>query len=93
MISTLALTIIGSVWLLIKKDQLQRHVKATYMVEFYYLVAITVFGLLGIVVLFDYLGGNRQYIANILILLVAVFVYILLRLGRKFFNFDYRKKK
>jgi len=93
MISTFAITIFGSIWLLIKKDELQRRVKANYMIEFYYLVVITVFGLLGFVVLFDYLGGNRQYIANILILLLVLFVYILLRLGRKFFNFDYRKKK
>lgn len=92
-ITTAVITIIGTVILLIKRDSLKRQVKANYMYEFYYLVTIVVFGILGFVVLFDYLGGDRTYIANILILLVVIFVYILLKLGSKFFNFDYRKKK
>ncbi|MDT8336489.1 MAG: hypothetical protein RQ856_01525 [Candidatus Izemoplasmatales bacterium] len=93
LIITAVITIIGTIILLIKKDSLKRQVEANYIYEFYYLVTIVVFGILGFVVLFDYLGGNRTYIANILILLVVIFVYILLKLGSKFFNFDYRKKK
>jgi hypothetical protein len=92
-IITAVITIIGTTILLIKKDSLKRQVKTNYIYEFYYLVAIVVFGILGFVVLFDYLGGDRTYIANILILLVVIFVYILLKFGSKFFNFDYRKKK
>lgn len=92
-ITTAVITIIGTVILLVKRDSLRRQVKANYVYEFYYLVTIVVFGILGFVVLFDYLGGDRTYIANILILLVVIFVYILLKLGSKFFNFDYRKKK
>ena len=89
----LLIGILGTLFLFLKKDSLKRMVKSNYIFEFYFLVIISVFGILGMVVLFDYLGGNRQYIANILILVVVIFVYILLQLGRKFFKFDFKKRK
>ncbi|MGD9761320.1 MAG: hypothetical protein AB7U52_02655 [Candidatus Izemoplasmatales bacterium] len=85
--------IVGTIILFIKRDHLKRQVKATYISEFYYLVTISIFGILGFIVLYNYLGGSPQYIANIFILLLVVFVYILLTLGRKFFNLNYSRKK
>jgi hypothetical protein len=87
------ITAVGILILNLNKDSLKRKVKPNYTYEFYFLTIISVFGILGIVVLFDYLGGNRQYIANILILIVVLFVYVLLQLGRRFFNFDFKKRK
>jgi hypothetical protein len=87
------LTVIGTVYLLLNKDKLQRAVKANYMQEFYYLLILSVFSILGFVVFFDLLEGPRQYIAHILIFIVVGVGYILLFLGRKFFNFDYKKRK
>ncbi len=92
-ISNFILTILGAVYLILRKDKLLRTVKANYLYEFYYLVLIAVFGILGFVVFYDYMGGDRRYIANILILVVVLVVYVLLYLGRKFFNFDYMKRK
>jgi hypothetical protein len=86
-------TIGGTIWLLVKKDQLKRRVKPEYHNEYYYLMFITAFGVLGFCVLYDYAGGNRAYIANILVVLCAALIYLLLLLGRKFFKFDYMKKK
>lgn len=91
--SNLFFLITGGLFIYLNRDKLKRKVKANYLYEFYYLVAISVFGVLGFVVLFDYLGGNRQYVANFLIGLVVVFFYALISVGRKFFRFDYRKKK
>ena len=91
--SNLFFLITGGLFIYLNRDKLKRKVKANYLYEFYYLVAISVFGVLGFVVLFDYLGGNPQYVANFLIGLVVVFFYALIRVGRKFFRFDYRKKK
>ena len=91
--ANLVVALLGLLILFPKKDSLKRMVKPNYVFEFYFLVIISVFGILGMVVLFDYLGGNRQYIANILILIVVVFVYVLLQLGRKFFKFDFKKRK
>ena len=86
-------TIIGTIFLLIKKDKLKRMVKANYVQEFYYLVIISIFGILGLVVLYKYLGGRPEYIAIILVLSLLLFAYVLLKLGRKYFNLDYGRKK
>ncbi len=86
-------TIIGTIFLLIKKDKLKRMVKATYVQEFYYLVIISIFGILGLVVLYKYLGGRPEYIASILVLSLLLFAYVLLNLGRKYFNLNYGRKK
>lgn len=89
----LVVMVSGSVFLLVKKDHLKRQIKPNYQNEYIYLAAISVFGIFGFVVFYDYMGGNRDYIANILVVLVALLVYILMTLGRKFFKFDYMKKK
>lgn len=88
-----AITILGSIGLATQKDRLKRKVKPAYLSEFTYLLFIHAFGILGFVVFYDYLGGDRQYIANILIIITAAFGYLLLRLGRAFFKIDYMKKK
>lgn len=85
--------VLGSIYFVIKKDYLKRKVKATYRMEYFYLLFIAVFGLLGFVVIYDYLGGDRAYIANILVLIFAVLVFSIIYLGRRYFKFDYIKKK
>lgn len=90
---TVLFTIIGTIFLLIKRDKLKRMVKATYVQEFYYLVIISIFGILGLVVLYKYLGGSPEYIASILVLSLLLFAYVLLNLGRKYFNLNYGRKK
>ncbi|MDY0317192.1 MAG: hypothetical protein RBQ64_01280 [Candidatus Izemoplasmatales bacterium] len=90
---TALLTIIGVTIIILKRDKMKRHVKATYIQEFYYLVIISIFGVLGIIVLYNYLQGPQNYIANIFVILLVLFVFILLRLGRKYFNLKYTKKK
>ncbi len=92
-ISNGIITLLGTVILLLKRDTMKRHVKAGYRNEFVYLLFICAFGLLGFAVFYDYMGFDRQYIANVLIVLAAFLVYILLNLGRKIFKFDYMKKK
>ncbi|MFP4478118.1 MAG: hypothetical protein ACLFPM_01635 [Candidatus Izemoplasmatales bacterium] len=86
-------TIVGTVILFIKKDKLKRDVKAHYRGEFIYLIFVSAFAILGFVVLFDYLGGNRDYIANILVFISALTLISLGYLGRKYFKFDYIKRK
>lgn len=90
--SNFAIALFGSLWVFLKKDNLRRRVKATYHQEFYYLLTIVVFGLLGIVVLLNYYL-QPEYTANITILLLLIFAFVLLRLGKKFFNVDIIKKK
>lgn len=93
LMSTLAVTVIGTGILFLRRDFLKRRVKPSYRNEFIYLLFISAFGMLGTAVLYDYLGGNRQYIANILIVIFALMLYMLIMLGRKYFRFDYMGKK
>jgi len=92
-VGVLGLTLIGGILLLFQKDRLKRRVKPAYRSEFIYLLFISAFGLLGFAVLYDYLGGNRQYIANVLTIILALLVFVLIMLGRKYFKFDYMRKK
>ena len=93
LIANSIVTVLGTIYLIIKKDYLKRKVKATYRIEFFYLLFIVVFGLLGFIVIYDYLGGDRAYIANILVLLFAILVFSIFYLGKRYFKFDYIKKK
>lgn len=85
--------IAGTLILVLNKDKYKRQVKATYSLEFYYLLITSVFGILGIIVLYNYLNGPIKYIGNLFVILIVLFAYLLLHLGRKYFNFNYRRKK
>ena len=89
----LFLTIIGPVFIMMRRRKLRRRVKTHYRAEFLYLLFISGFSILGSVVIFDYLGGNRDYIANILVVLSALVFALLVFLGRKYFNLDYISRK
>ncbi len=86
-------TILGTIILILKKDKLKRKIKAHYRYEFLYLLFISGFAILGSVVIFDYLDGNRAYIANILVIITAITLYLLSVLGKKYFKFDYMRRK
>ncbi|MBI9009294.1 MAG: hypothetical protein JEZ05_04610 [Tenericutes bacterium] len=83
----------GTIVLALNRDRLRRKVKVTYRNEFFYLVFLFVFGLLGFVVLYDFMGGDRAYIANILVVLFAGLLYLAILLGRKYFNLYYINKR
>jgi len=83
----------GTAVLAFRRDALKRQVKPGYRNEYLYLLFVNAFGVLGFCVLYDYAGGDRAYIANILVVLIAFVFFLLLRLGRRFYNFDYMKKK
>ena len=84
--------ILGSLYLGIKRDKLRRKVKATYRGEYFYIVFIFAFALLGFIVIYDYMGGDRAYIANIIVVLFSVMVFLVIYLGRRFFKIDFIRK-
>jgi len=86
------ITLIGVIFLRIKRDTLKRNVKINYQNEFYYLVIISVFGLLGFIVLYQFFFGITEYIPSIFVLLLVIFVYTLIKLGQKYFNLRYQRK-
>jgi len=93
LIVNLTLMVTGTFLLALNKDNLKRRVKPVYRFEFFYLLFLFGFGLLGFVVIYDYMGGDRAYIANILVVLFAIQLFLVIYLGRRFFKFDYMKKK
>ena len=77
----------GFIVTLIAKYRLwQRDIKIEYRKEFSYLLLVSAFGLLGLVVLYVELGGNPQYIIHLLIGLFIFNYIVVTYLGRKLFN-------
>jgi hypothetical protein len=92
LIANIVLLLLGSLYLGIKRDKLRRKVKATYRGEYFYIVFIFAFALLGFIVIYDYMGGDRAYIANIIVVLFSVMVFLVIYLGRRFFKIDFIRK-
>lgn len=84
---------IGVLVLFYERNRLRRQVKTHYRAEFIYIIFVSAFSLLGVVVLFDYLGGNRDYIANILVFLSSLVLVLLGYFGRRYFKLDYISRK
>ncbi len=84
--------VVGTFVLLFRRDHLRRQIKPNYQTEFIYLLFISSFGMLGFIVFYDYMGFDRQYIANVLVIVGAILLYILLQLSRKIFKFDFMKR-
>lgn len=89
----IVLIFVGALILFYRRNKLRRQVKTHYRSEFIYIIFVSAFSLLGTVVLFDYLGGNRDYIANILVFLSAILLVLLALFGRKYFKLDYISRK
>lgn len=92
LIANIIILLIGSAYLAFNRDRLRRKVKAVYKGEYFYIVFIFAFSLLGFIVIYDYMGGNRAYIANIIVVVFFVMVYLLIYLGRRFFKIDFIRK-
>lgn len=92
LIANIIILVIGSLYLAFNRDRLRRKVKAAYRGEYFYIVFIFAFSLLGFIVIYDYMGGDRAYIANIIVVVFFVMVYLLIYLGRRFFKIDFIRK-
>ena len=93
LLTDILVMVIGTIFIIANKDKMKRKVKATYRGEFFYVIFLFAFGLLGFIVIYDYMGGDRAYIANIIVVLFSALIYLLIYIGRKYFKFDYMRKK
>ncbi|PAT01218.1 hypothetical protein CI105_07660 [Candidatus Izimaplasma bacterium ZiA1] len=84
--------IIGSLLILINRDKLERKLKPTYHREFNILLVTVSLGVLGINVLYLYLGGDIIYIPHIMIPLFVFSYLIMFIIGDRYFNVDLLKK-
>ena len=80
--------ILGMLYIFLTRDQYERKLKPSYQKEFLALIIIAAFGILGIGVLFMYLGGLLFYVPHVLIPLFLFTYLILFVVGEKYFNMN-----
>jgi len=85
---TMVVFIVGQTYLLITKEQQKRKLKPSYQKEFLTLIVIVAFGVLGIAILFIYLGGLLFYVPHVIIPLFLFAYLILFIIGQKYFNMN-----
>ena len=89
---TLIYFIVGLLFLVFKKEQLKRKLKPTYIKEFSTLFIINALGVLGIGVMFIYLGGPDQYVPHVIIPLFLGTYMLIFIAGDRFFNINLLRK-
>ncbi|MCK5387660.1 MAG: hypothetical protein KAJ22_00095, partial [Candidatus Izimaplasma sp.] len=87
-IVTIIVFIIGLLYILLTRDRFERRLKPSYQREFLALIIIVAFGVLGIAILFIYLGGLLIYVPHVIIPLFLVAYLILFIVGQKYFNIN-----
>lgn len=84
--------IVGLVYLLVSRDQLERKLKPSYHKEFTTILTISAFGILGIGILYTYLGGKLFYVPHVIVPIFIVVYLLIFIVGDKFFNVSVFKK-
>lgn len=85
--------VVGIVYMLITRDRYERRLKASYQREFTILMVTSGLGVLGLGVLFLYLGGPALYVPHVIIPIgIAVFTGLYL-LGDRYFNVSLLRRK
>jgi len=85
--------VVGITYLLITRDHFERRLKASYQREFTILMVTSGLGVLGLGVLFLYLGGQALYVPHVVIPIgISVFsgIYVL---GDRYFNVSLLRRK
>ena len=85
-IIAIVIFIVGMIYMFVTRDQYERKLKPSYQKEFLFLIIISAFGILGIAVLFIYLGGPMFYVPHVIIPLFLFTYLILFIIGEKYFN-------
>ena len=83
---------LGLLYLFITRDKFERKLKPSYQKEFLTLIVIVAFGVLGIGILFIYLGGKLFYVPHVIIPLFLFAYLILFIVGQKYFNMNLLRK-
>jgi hypothetical protein len=91
-IITLIVFVIGFVYMMITRDHFERRLKPSYPKEFLWLILISAFGVLGIGIIFIYLGGLLYYVPHVIIPLFLATYLLLFIVGEKYFNVNLLKR-
>lgn len=84
--------VIGIIYILITKDKYKRRLKPSYQREFTTILVVCGFGILGIGIMFIYLGGPVFYVPHVIVpLFIGIYSFIFL-IGDIYFNVRYIRK-
>ncbi len=87
-IITIVVFILGMLYIFLTRDQYERKLKPSYQKEFLTLIIISAFGILGLAILFIYLGGLLFYVPHVIIPLFLFTYFVLFIVGEKYFNMN-----
>lgn len=76
----------AAIYIILTRDYLQRTVKVTYTKEFSILLVLSTFGVLGIGVIYIYLGGPLAYVPHIIIPAFITAYSTIFYVGDRYFN-------
>lgn len=85
--------VVGLVYMIFTRDRFERRLKASYQREFTILLVTSGLGVLGLGVLFLYLGGPSLYVPHVIIPIgISVFTGLYL-VGDRYFNVSLLRRK
>lgn len=83
----------GLLYLLLTREQFERKLKPSYQKEFTFIMAISALGVLGLGILFLYLGGQSLYVPHVIIPLAIVVYSALYIIGDRYFNVSLLRRR
>lgn len=78
--------VVGLTYLLITRPQFERRLKPSYQRELTITITVSVVGVLGLGILFMYLGGPSYYVPHVITPLGIIMYFILYFVGVRYFN-------
>ena len=78
--------VVGLTYLLITRPQFERRLKPSYQRELTVTIVVSVVGVLGLGILFMYLGGPSYYVPHVITPLGIIMYFILYFVGVRYFN-------
>ena len=84
--------ITGLIYLLITKDHYKRKLKPSYQREFTIVLSVSAMGVIGLGVMFLYLGGPQLYVPHVIIPVAIITFSLLYIVGTRYFNISLLRK-
>ncbi len=82
----LVFLITGLIYLLITRDHFERKLKPSYQREFTVVLSVSAIGVVGMGIMFLYLGGPQLYVPHVILPVAIVTFSLLYIIGNRYFN-------
>ncbi len=83
---------VGLTILILTKEKYKRILKPNYQKELIFIVVLSAFGILGIGILYTYIGGSFFYVPHVIIPLFIVVYSAIVFVGNRYFNVNLFQK-